>query len=102
MSDVKARFKELAELWYEETAVLSNPNKIIQHKAYKEIIEMGWDVVPFILDELEEGPALWGPALRAITGECVTVAAKDQGRIGVVGAAWVKMGEEKGWRKARA
>ena len=99
MADLKDRFKELVDIWYEETAHMSDCIKMTQHKAYKEIIAMGWPVVPLILNELEEGPAHWGPALKDITGERVSIAAKDLGRVGVVAAAWLKLGQEKGWRK---
>ena len=68
-TDIEAQFERLATDWKHETAHLSSPVMIAEHRAYQEIIGMGKDAIPFILRDLEESPSLWFWALRSIAGE---------------------------------
>jgi len=85
--------------WRRETGGISNPHKIVAHRCYRAIVAMGWNAVPLLLADLGESadPDLWGPALREITGETVTIAPDDVGRLDAVAKAWLALAETKGW-----
>lgn len=65
---MKERFNELKEIWKNDTRFLSDSNKIINHPAYLEIINMGKQVLPFIIDDMRETNNHWFVALEIITG----------------------------------
>lgn len=67
-SEVEQKFQKFAEVWYQDTLVLSDYLTKILHPAYQRIIGLGLPVVPFILRELQDMPTEWFWALRAITG----------------------------------
>ena len=64
---LRQHFYQLAETWRRETQHSSRISTKSMHPAYLEIIEMGWPVVPLILEALEKQPAHWFVALVAIT-----------------------------------
>jgi hypothetical protein len=99
-TDINQVFHGLVEQWHRETGGWSNPHKILAHPCYRAIIAMGWAVVPLIIADLADNPDpdFWGPALREITGETVTVAPDDVGRLDEIAKAWVALAEAKGWR----
>jgi len=66
--DIGRRFAVWAELWRNETRNISNVSQVIDHYAYRRIIEMGPAVVPLVLKELERAPDFWFYALRRLTG----------------------------------
>ena len=61
-----ARFEELEAAWEKETLVLSFGHW--EHWAYKEIIELGPDVVPLLLERIPNN-WFWHYALVVLTGE---------------------------------
>ncbi len=63
------RFYRLAAVWKTETGHLSNLTERCDHAAYRSIVEMGPEVIPLILAELENEPDYWFAALRELTGE---------------------------------
>lgn len=69
MYSLEKRFNELHTVWDRETAILSNVNTIVSHPAYQEIIGMGWEAVPLIIDRMRTDPDHWFYALVKITGE---------------------------------
>jgi len=64
---VELEFRALVRRWRNETGHLSSITKKIEHPAYRNIIELGEDVVPLVLRELEARPAYWFHALEEIT-----------------------------------
>lgn len=64
---MRARFEVLAEWWHADTDALSNPRRKIAHRAYRRIIELGNDVVPYILEDLRDNGGDWFVALETIT-----------------------------------
>ncbi len=94
---VEGRFRRLEAVWESETCVLSNPNLIVNHWAFQEIIRMGEAVIPLMLRDLEKEPQLWVWALPEITGEN-PVPLSDGGNIRKMGEAWLHWGREKGYR----
>lgn len=47
----------------------SDPEKLVNCPAYKEIISLGDEVLPLIFKEMKRKPDFWFAALQAITGE---------------------------------
>lgn len=66
--EIPARFALWADVWRNETRNISDVREVIGHYAYRRIIEMGPDVVPLVLRELERAPDFWFYALRKLTG----------------------------------
>jgi hypothetical protein len=94
---VEQRFRRLEAAWRADTAVLSSYTRIVGHPAFREIVRMGEDVVPFMLRDLEERPRLWVWALPEITG-ADPVPPEDSGNIAKMSEAWRRWGREKGYR----
>jgi hypothetical protein len=92
---LEQRFRRLEAAWEAETQFLSDPQRIIEHPAFQEIIGLGMDVVPPMLKDLERGPCLWVWALPRITGEN-PVSPAYGGNIQKMGEAWLRWGREKG------
>jgi hypothetical protein len=67
--ETRKRFEQLALKWRKETSFHSSIDKKIFHPAYREIVEMGDSVVPFLLQDLAKKPDHWFEALSEITGE---------------------------------
>lgn len=67
--NVARRFQHLAERWRTETRYLSSLSKVSMHPAYQQIIGLGRDALPLILQELEQNGGHWLWALHSITGE---------------------------------
>ena len=66
---VELEFYRLAENWKHETASLSSIIEKTNHKDYLKIIEMGQNVLPFILRSLSEDADHWFVALKKISKE---------------------------------
>ena len=92
---VEQQFRRLESVWFADTRFLSSTTKIVEHPAYREIIQMGEKVVPLMLRDLYERPRLWVWALAEITGED-PVPAEDQGNIARMSEAWLEWGRRKG------
>lgn len=89
----QAEFDRLSRIWLDETMFSSSLTEKIQSPAYRKIIGMGNSAIGPILRDLERKPKLWGPALRAITGEN-PVPKGDESRISRVAAAWLEWAKE--------
>lgn len=94
---VEERFRRLEAAWESDTMYLSDTTRIVNHPAFREIIGMGWSVVPLMLRELAERPSLWVWALPEITGEN-PVPPSARGKISKMGEAWLRRGKEHGYR----
>ena len=62
-------FHSLVKKWRKDTQHLSSVAKMAQHPAYRRIIGMGFDALPYLFTELSQRPDHWLVALNAITGE---------------------------------
>lgn len=89
-------FRESADRWRRDTAVLSSVTAKAMHPAYQRIIGMGPSVVPMLLRHLEREPDHWFWALTAITGED-PVPAEDAGDLDRMAEAWLRFGREHGY-----
>lgn len=91
-------FAKLTDEWHSATGHLSNPNKIIQHPAYRAVSLLGWPVVPHILLAIErDEPDLWGPALHKITGEEPPLPEGPEPLLERIGQAWLSLAKQRGW-----
>ena len=89
--DVEERFRELAEVWREETECHSAPDVIFGNPAYREIIALGPAVVPLILADLARTQSHWFWALREITGEN-PIRPEDRGNVPRMTERWLEWG----------
>ncbi len=87
------KFLELKSRWEAETAILSSITSIAMHPAYQQIIGMGLNAIPLILEEMKEKPGHWFWALKSITGKD-PVLPEQRGRIKEMTKAWLNWGKE--------
>jgi hypothetical protein len=93
---VESRFRRLAAAWEKATAHHSSMKAASDHPAYQEIIQLGPDVVPIMLHDLEENERHWFIALRAITG-ANPIPASAAGNIPKMIQAWRTWAKENGY-----
>ena len=93
-AEARAAFDRLASEWQRETAHLSSPTAIAEHHAYRKIIDMGEDAIPWILRDLEATHSQWFWALRCIAGES-PVRPEDRGNIEAMTATWLDWGKRR-------
>lgn len=92
---VEARFRKLADEWSERTMHISSASDLINDTRYHQIIDLGWDVLPYLLDDLQKKKRFWFPALAAITG-VRPFDPEDLSNPRRMTDAWVKWGRRKG------
>jgi len=95
ISHTQLRFQTLVAEWKEATDHLSATDEIAMHPAYQQIIGMGSDALPLILEELRQRGGYWYWALKAITGDD-PVPETDRGKVPLMKKAWLKWAEDRG------
>jgi hypothetical protein len=101
-------FQELSGEWRSATGHLSIPQRILHYPAYRQLLAMRWDAVPFILGELSrdiekgDAPWFWGPALKHITGEDPDYGPGEDETVEGVAAAWLRLAQQRGWKILQA
>src|SRR5258705_7049840 len=88
---LQQRFQVLAETWTAETIHISSSSQSAMHPAYQQIIGMGPEVIPLLLEEMQRKPGHWSWALRAITGEN-PVKEEHRGKLALIAQDWVEWG----------
>jgi hypothetical protein len=91
----RERFQRLAAEWKEKSRHMSNTAQMAMLRSYQKIIGMGWDAVPFLLEELQREPDQWFWALEAITDEN-PVPPEVAGKVREMAAAWIEWGKSRG------
>ena len=66
---VKTKFDTLKKKWWDSSAHLSRPEQLYGNKYYQEIIHLGNDVIPLLINDLDSPQGDWFNALNKITGE---------------------------------
>jgi hypothetical protein len=61
---------------------------MFENSNYQAIIKMGWDAVPYIIEQLREKPSHLFMALRSITG-ATPVKSEHVGRLYEMAADWI-------------
>lgn len=89
------RFRKLADAWSKETRHISSVSDLIYDRHYQEIINLGLDVLPYLLADLQSNKRFWFPALAAITG-VRPFDPGDSNNPRRMAEAWVRWGKRKG------
>lgn len=95
-TELQERFAALVKIWKRETGMQSSIRRIIEHEAYKEIIQMREAALPLIFEELNRNPSHWFTALTAITN-ARPVKPEDVGHMQKMADAWLRWGKDHGW-----
>ena len=95
VNTVEARFRTLAKEWSRDVSNVSSVGVLTSHPKYKQIVRLGWDVVPFLLVDLQSNRGFWFTALNEITG-IRPFDSSDAGNSRRMTEAWIKWGRRKG------
>ncbi len=95
MPSISEQFRQLANQWHRDTMCVSSLTDMVNHPAYRQIIQLGPEVVPVLLESLREQPDHWYEALSEITGEN-PVPPEHRGYIGLMAEDWIAWGRAKG------
>lgn len=80
--------------WINEVRYESSTTRIVMNHNYQQIIGLGPEVVPLIIQQLKEKPNYWFWALETITGEN-PVSPIQRGNIREMRNAWLEWGRRK-------
>jgi len=89
------KFLALAQRWKRDTMFASAIPIVVSHPAYRQIIELGSEAIPLILQDLARESALWFDALTAITG-AQPILPEHYGDIDAMRDDWLRWGVENG------
>jgi hypothetical protein len=95
LTEAEAKFRYYASKWKEEIGGESSLTNITNNMNYLRIIRIGAEAIPLILQELQQHPAPWFVALRAIT-EDDSVGRNSPGNFRAMAAAWIQWGKDHG------
>jgi len=93
--ELEERFTALRTAWKDGTFFESSLSKIESHPAYRDIVALGPDVVPLIIDDLRTAPNFWFAALEELTGED-PVTPEMVGKVAAMSKAWVEWYDRSG------
>ncbi len=91
------RFHRLADEWSRNTMHISSASDLVNDRCYREIIDLGWDVVPYLLLDLQRNKRFWFPALAEIT-ELRPFDKGDTSNPRRMTEAWIRWGKLKGYK----
>ena len=95
---LERRFGVLARRWKRETAAGGSVSRIMRHPAYVEILQMGADVVPLMIRDLDgRSPGFWFDALEQLTGTEVVIA-EHRGYVDKMAEDWITWARQNGIR----
>lgn len=90
------RFRTLAEQWRAERPPGANVGAMIDHPAYRSVIDLGEMAIRPILEDLMREPDHWFPALNAIAG-ANPVPIGHEGRLKLMAEDWIAWGRAEGY-----
>lgn len=93
--DPRHVFEALVATWRKRTMFISSTAKMVQDPAYQQIIGLGPQAVPWLLQELADRPDHWAWALQAITRQD-PAADVEPGDVQGITRAWLRWGRERG------
>jgi hypothetical protein len=93
--DLDRRFHALVGQWKEGTRFLSSIHEMVSHPAYLQIIGMGQQALPLLINELRREPDHWFVALQAITGTN-PIPPSARGNVDAMSRAWLDWAERRG------
>lgn len=98
LTEAEVKFRYYAAKWKEEIGGDSSLTNITSNMNYLRIIRIGNEAIPLILRELQQGPAPWFVALRAISEED-SIGRDSPGDFRKMAAAWIQWGKDRGYIK---
>jgi hypothetical protein len=94
-ADIDRRFHRLVDEWKDGTRFLSSIHDMVSHPAYLQIIGMGQEALPLLINELRREPDHWFVALQAITGTN-PIPFSACGNVDAMARAWLNWAEKRG------
>ncbi len=91
----RRRFHDLSKRWRKESGHLSSIEKRAMLPSYQQIIGLGPQAVPLLIERLREEPGHWFWALRAITG-VNPVSPEHVGRVKDMADDWIRWAKDNG------
>jgi hypothetical protein len=91
---LQKRFGELADQWEKETRNMSSTVHKSMHPAYQDILAMGPQAIPLILDRLRDKGGHWFWALAHLA-KTDPVPASARGNVKKMRDAWLKWGRDR-------
>jgi hypothetical protein len=92
------RFNLLVESLRRDTAIYSNPDRILKHPASGEIRFMGSPVLPYIFKKFDESPILWLTLLPSLVKES-PVKERHRGRVHKMASDWKRWALKNGFSR---
>lgn len=86
---LKQRFDLYNSIWQNETMFSSSISEITNNAAYRSIIGLGEDVIPFIIQDLKNNNSHWFYALEALTGQN-PIKSEHRGIVELMKADWLE------------
>ena len=96
IASIEERLAVLANRWHDETDFISSTSLITSNDTYLQIISMGKEVIPLILEDLKERGGHWYRALRILSDED-PVPIEAKGDVRQMKRAWIEWGRERGY-----
>ncbi|MFM9909955.1 MAG: hypothetical protein ACKVOW_11425 [Chitinophagaceae bacterium] len=90
---LKKRFDFYNSIWKNETVFSSSISEITNNAAYRYIIGLGQEVLPFIINDFKANDNHWFYALEAITGQN-PINDNHKGIVPLMKADWLKWAKE--------
>ncbi len=94
--EARANFDRLARDWQNAVQYMSSLSQMVTHPAYQQIIGMGREAIPLLLERLSHEPNHCFWALKSIAGED-PVADGERGNLEAMSRAWLKWGSQHGY-----
>jgi hypothetical protein len=85
---LSTKFDLYRGIWKTETMFSSNISEITNNSAYRSIIGLGKDIIPFIIEDLKQSENHWFYALELLTGEN-PIKSEHRGIINLMKSDWL-------------
>jgi hypothetical protein len=95
--ELNIKFIELSEKAESICGFFSNPDQKVDHPTYKDVLKLGKNIIPFLLEKMDtDFRHIWMPALNILT--CVDpIPEEHRGQIDIIAEDWKKWGKENGY-----
>ena len=87
------KFDLYSGIWKTETMFSSSSSEITNNSAYRSIIGLGKDIIPFIIEDLKQSENHWFNALELLTGEN-PIKSEHRGIINLMKSDWLNWAEK--------
>ena len=87
------KFDLYSGIWKTETMFSSNSSEITNNSAYRSIIGLGKDIIPFIIEDFKQSENHWFNALELLTGEN-PIKSEHRGIINLMKSDWLNWAEK--------